>query len=916
MNHRSPFLFALFALFTLAPFHPSTLDLSAQTTGKEFWICIPPNEVNPFPTSALEIYVSSEYDTEIEVLDAAGDRTYKRKVSAGQVRTLSDSRGETNWTWEIREFEEAVKKGIRITSKHPIAVHVLNSKVTTADGYMAYPTAAWGTDYVVAAYYDFKEGRPWAGGFCIVAKEPTTVKIKLKGTGALDAKTSGGRSIGDSITVSLDEGEVYAVCGDGTTRGLFDLTGTHIASDKPIGVFGFHQRTTMPNLLVNGNGRDHLVEMLPPTYMWGKKYATTEFIRSGPNANAKGDMFRVIASQPNTKWTAKSYDKSSKAQTMSSGGLLTNAGDFTDMQQSTGPTIMPNGYTVFEADKPILVVQYCNSANFDGDTYHDPFMICLTPIEQFIYKTIFQHPTDSKYSTHNLNLIVWADTSDPKYVDNLKSLEIDSEPVWNHPLSATPTLLFNHMGNNLHWVSLKFGPSAESHRITSNGKVTMSGYVYGYGAVDSYGWSVASATIDRNTLDTLPPVVTGTMNCGTLSAEATELRNNPNPPRTPARDTDQVDKGIAEIDTVAGEGSYNYRIVLVTDTELPRVPSYKRFRFNCEVIDRSKPAYCVYFVRDWANNVTIDTLRYDPPSLTLAPDVVRFGERPLNSPDTISVTITNSGVTPLIITSTTLEIGQRYTLLDAVAAPGITLSPGQLHTLKVVYSADEETQNVETDLDTDTIIVALACGNWHVPVSGVASQALIEIEDYNAGYIDPGVTTCKSGGLKITNNGSDTLVITGFTGLAGTNFSVSPAGLTALPYTIYPKATYQMKDVCYQRIDAGTDSIVVTFSSNAAGPKPTSIWKARTTITSVTEFTEDEVSISMSTNTVTVSWKGAGVSRITVTDVSGRSIAEASVNEQLHRASLEINSVAHQALIIVLYDREGTPLYIGKEIAP
>jgi hypothetical protein len=399
------------------------------------------------------------------------------------------------------------------------------------------------------------------------------------------------------------------------------------------------------------------------------------------------------------------------------------------------------------------------------------------------------------------------------------------------------------------------------------------------------------------------------MNCGTLSAEATELRNNPNPPRTPARDTDQVDKGIAEIDTVAGEGSYNYRIVLVTDTELPRVPSYKRFRFNCEVIDRSKPAYCVYFVRDWANNVTIDTLRYDPPSLTLAPDVVRFGERPLNSPDTISVTITNSGVTPLIITSTTLEIGQRYTLLDAVAAPGITLNPGQPHTLKVVYHADEETQNVETDLDTDTVIVALDCGEWHIPLSGVASQALIEVEDYNAGYVDPGVTTCKSGGLKITNNGSDTLVITGFTGLAGTNFSVSPAGLTALPYTIYPKATYQMKDVCYQRIDAGTDSIVVTFSSNAAGPKPTSIWKARTTITSVTEFTEDEVSISMSTNTVTVSWKGAGVSRILVSDLQGRIVSDAEIPLGSESATVALPAHAPRLAWICLISSDGLVIH-------
>ncbi|RPI66906.1 MAG: hypothetical protein EHM43_10495, partial [Ignavibacteriae bacterium] len=41
------------------------------TQGKEFWITIPPNELLPFPTNELEIYVSSLFDTEIEVFDAA-----------------------------------------------------------------------------------------------------------------------------------------------------------------------------------------------------------------------------------------------------------------------------------------------------------------------------------------------------------------------------------------------------------------------------------------------------------------------------------------------------------------------------------------------------------------------------------------------------------------------------------------------------------------------------------------------------------------------------------------------------------------------------------------------------------------------------------------------------------------------------
>jgi hypothetical protein len=114
-------------------YQSSTAQINGSQ-GKEFWITIPPNELLPFPTNELEIYVSSLFNTEIEVFDAATGHVYKRKVTAGEVRTLSDKRGETNWTWEVREFEQVMRKGIRIRSTQPISVHVLNSKTTTADG--------------------------------------------------------------------------------------------------------------------------------------------------------------------------------------------------------------------------------------------------------------------------------------------------------------------------------------------------------------------------------------------------------------------------------------------------------------------------------------------------------------------------------------------------------------------------------------------------------------------------------------------------------------------------------------------------------------------------------------------------------------------------------------------------------------
>ena len=56
------------------------------TLGTEYWIAIPPNEVNPFPVQALEVYVASQYDTQITVFDAATNQLYKRTLKPYEVR--------------------------------------------------------------------------------------------------------------------------------------------------------------------------------------------------------------------------------------------------------------------------------------------------------------------------------------------------------------------------------------------------------------------------------------------------------------------------------------------------------------------------------------------------------------------------------------------------------------------------------------------------------------------------------------------------------------------------------------------------------------------------------------------------------------------------------------------------------------
>ncbi len=625
----------------------------SSTQGTEFWIAIPPNETPGYPVTGLEIYLASAYDSEVTVFDAGMQKTYKKTIKRGQILTLTDRKGETDWAWELRNSETVESKGIRITAPKPIGVYVINSKVFSTDGYLAIPTKLWGTEYVAISYYDFKEIRDWAGGFMVIAKEDgTEVSIDLKGVGANDGQTMGGRKIntGQPFTVTLHEGETYMVHGDGKTRALFDLTGSRIRSSKPIGLLGFHQRTTMPNLLMNGNGRNHLVEMLPPVSAWGKTYTTVELSREHKYIG-RGDMFRVVAAEPSTLVSYEYFDKTTKVKLGGSTFTLQNAGDFKDIAQSADPIALPEGTSVWTSDKPIFVMQYSCSSSWDGDITLDPFMLNVTPVEQFAKQTIFQQPTYVAFKKHRLNLIVQTDTASPDLIDNLKSLNIDGVPCWSDPKAYSPTLLSNRIpGTDLYWTSIDFDSSASSHTVAGNGNVKFGGYIYGFGQTDAYGWPAAAIVDDLQdtTADTVAPAITrsGTPDSMVISLTESRVALDPNVPAPFTVDPNA--SGIAEIALVSnapGKVSSNYAISGGAGIYFPRHNAPKSTTFTLSVIDRSKNAVAFFYVMDWAGNVRYDSVRYThvpKPIDTLRP---LFSSKK-GSPRSYTVTVTEARDNP------------------------------------------------------------------------------------------------------------------------------------------------------------------------------------------------------------------------------------------------------------------------------
>jgi len=799
---------------------------SAQ--GREFWIAIPPNEADGQPLGntqpiSVDIYVTSAYDCEVtlEVPNLGHIRT--KKVDAFQVTTFRTDDGETSFDWEIRRSDEVTNKAVRLSADQPISVYVLSRRNVTSEGYLAIPISACGTDYMHLSYYDFREdisgGEFRGGGFIIVAAEnETKAFITLKGVGGHfpEGYVEGDRrrQIGESFEITLQRGQTYAVFGSGKTRGVFDLSGSTVRSNKPVGFISFHKRTLLPSYDL-WNGRDMLTEMLPPIDRWGKKYATVEYKR-----NDHGDFFRVIAAEDDTDFEVNWYDKISGQKIKKANGNLRKSGDFweyleVDVERNATNTFESiKGTSVFEANKPVLVMQYSYSADWDNATEFDPFMILVCPVEQFIPGTVFQTPDGaSGFNTNWFNIVAVGDTNDLAQPD-LKSIELDGDPIW----TIESQFIMNRIPTtDLYWAKIPVNPGA--HHLTSNGNTKFGGYIYGFSQHDSYGWPAAMAFNVIGEVDTLPPVLTKDDDCGNYAIRITELRNGKEGDKPK-----QVDRGIMSIELL--EGSRNYDLDL---NDFHPWPTNYDWTIYANVIDDTKDAIGYLMVTDNEGNFTLDTLSYNADSLSLDPEIIDFGLVRVNTSKQLLAVVTNEGEVDVEIREIKLFENDAYKIISGIAPPVFIMAPGDTHHVWVEYLPTREPLTPD-DIDVDSLIVVTECASFDWPIIGQGGMPRIVVSDWDAGAVIKDQTVCKVGqngvGIRISNTGTDTLRITNILNMVAP-FELSDPYTPMPEFIVLPGKDVYLEDVCFTPDDTISYEINVEFECNATGPDNIAILKGR-----------------------------------------------------------------------------------------
>ncbi|MCA8973787.1 MAG: Ig-like domain-containing protein [Planctomycetes bacterium] len=396
----------------------------ATSAGTDFLLAFPRNYGQ---TSTLRLFVSGDVATVGQVQIPGLAYLDEFTVVPGLVTTVDIPANA-----EVTSSDGSQPFGIFLTTVHPVCVYGLNQVQYTTDAYAAVPIAALGTSYRVASYTG-------GGGTASATQLAVTALINNTVVTITPKTTLGSHAAGQPYNVTLNAGDVYQLA---VSSG--DCTGTLVTSTQPVGVFGTHRCAFIP---AGVNYCDHLVEMLPPTGVWGTSVYTVSL-----GGRQNGDTFRVLAHDDNTAVTITGT---------SPNAFSLNAGDFNNL--------ILDGLNTITADHPIMVMQYANGGRYDSRV-GDPFMMLLPWEEQFQSSyTVTTPPTG--FATHYINIVA------PTAVASAGGVALDGTAVTAGQFTAIPGSA---------WSGARIVITPGSHRVAASAPFGL--YVYGWNNDDSYGY--------------------------------------------------------------------------------------------------------------------------------------------------------------------------------------------------------------------------------------------------------------------------------------------------------------------------------------------------------------------------------------------------------------------------------------------
>jgi len=385
------------------------VDAESNHEGDDFWFMFMNNA--GASTTDVAIYISSQFETD-GLLEVPGlGISIPFHVSPGQTLELNLPANIRPFRSMFEPYGRIEEKGVHISSDRDIAVYALNRKPFSTDGFVVFPTKSLGTSYMALSSDNnfFMSGKSEMG---IVASEDNTA-ISVKATISITVDGDGEQLLlmpGETMDFVLNQGQIINMISGSlaeTQANIADFTGVEVLTDKPVAVFSGHVCANVP---VGETACDHLVEQMPPVKNWGLTYVSMPLAE-----RLGGDTYRVVASEDNTVLTINHGEQY----------VTLNKGEFFE-NRIEGPVL-------FEANHPILVSQFSNSASTDSaqtGVNYDPAVMLIPAKEQFVKHYTVTAPATG-YSLNYVNIIAPFDALASLQVDGLNITVSNFEQIQN-----------------------------------------------------------------------------------------------------------------------------------------------------------------------------------------------------------------------------------------------------------------------------------------------------------------------------------------------------------------------------------------------------------------------------------------------------------------------------------------------------
>jgi hypothetical protein len=487
-----------------------------DSRGREFWVCFPQNaRSEQASTLTLKLFVTGDRDTKGSVTVPGIGFRKDFSFRAGDILPV-----DIDSVVQVFGSDQVQKLGVHCVTDNDVAVFGLSTRQKSTDTYLAFPVNVLGTTYRAVGYYPpLNTDNAFVSQCEVVATEDHTSLVI-----SLTADTRGGHKAGDTYTVELQKGDVYQLQGSSQTNRRSDLTGSLFTSSKPVSFFVGHSCAQIP---ADVSFCDQLLEMEPPIPSWGRQFYV------GRLQDKTEYALRIVASENNT-------------QVFVNNARVANllAGEFYENNHA-----VDNAFIT--ATKPVLVAEYAQGSTADSIQVGDPFMMLITPTEQFLPYYRFVTPIKGEWH-HYINVVVPTDAISSLKVDGLRIPENKY-----HTIGITKFAIAQY--------EIGYG----SHTVACDKPFGL--YSYGFGAggdnYDSYGNDGGQLVQTVPLLaDTLRPTLELLKDDGNLALALI------------ARDDRLFDAGLASITII---DSSNFRTpVLVPrfDVGTPQVPLTFRIR--------------------------------------------------------------------------------------------------------------------------------------------------------------------------------------------------------------------------------------------------------------------------------------------------------------------------------------------------